>query len=496
MKNQNLEYFVNQFGLEETCKYLSTQLPVGIYIMNIKGDCVYANEKWLEIADLKLEEALGTGWINALHPDDKLKTIEHWHKSVKFQTHLNNEYRFMKKNGEITWVEGSAKKVFNPKNELLGYFGTTINITDRKNAEKELIKAKEQAEISEKYIQSFINKIGDPIFVKDDQSRLLLVNDAFCTIFGLSRDKIIGKTLAEEVTEKQREQFLRIDKQVITDGQDNVTEELLTVRNGPTLTISTRKTRYIDENGKRFLIGLIYDITDRKKAIAEIEQSREELRLLADHLQTIREEERAHIAREVHDELSQQLTALKMDVSWIRKKILPEEVPLQKKLEAMISLIDDTMTKVRFIGNSLRSFILDDFGLVDALEFQSSEFEKQHSIHCHFNSPIRELDIDKNVALGIFRIYQETLTNIARHSQAINVTTHLKRRNEHLLLTIHDNGKGFDPEEIKNKKTLGFVGMKERAFMMSSKINIETKKGKGTTITLEVPYKMGVAKLI
>lgn len=334
---------------------------------------------------------------------------------------------------------------------------------------------------------NIFNKISEPIFVKDDQSRLVLVNDAFCKIFGLSRDKIIGKTLAEDVTESQREQFLRIDQQVLHDGQDNITEELLTVRDGPTLTISTRKTRYIDDTGKKFLIGFIYDITERKKAFEEIEKSREELRLLADNLQTIREEERAHIAREVHDELAQQLTALKIDVSWVRKKISPGEVLLQNKLDDMILLIDNTMNKVRVIGNSLRLGLLDDFGLVEALEFQSSDFEKQHSISSHFNSPVRELDIDKNMAVGIFRIYQETLTNIARHANATKVITHLKRHKEHLLLTIQDNGKGFDLEKIKHKKTLGLIGMKERAFMMSSKLTIKSKKGEGTTLALKVP---------
>ncbi|MBF0619409.1 MAG: PAS domain S-box protein [Candidatus Omnitrophica bacterium] len=119
-------------------------------------------------------------------------------------------------------------------------------------------------EQGEKYLDKIINNIGDPVFVKDDQSRMVLVNEAFCKIFKLSREEIIGKTLAEDVPPDEREHFLRIDRQVLADGQDNLTEELLTVRGGATRTISTKKTRYIDDAGKKFLIGVIHDITDQK----------------------------------------------------------------------------------------------------------------------------------------------------------------------------------------------------------------------------------------
>jgi len=153
------------------------------------------------------------------------------------------------------------------------YFtGVGIDITERKQAEAELIKAKEKIEKSEKFLNNIINNIGDPVFVKDDQSRIILVNDSFCSLLGLSKEQMIGKTLAEEVTPEERESFLRIDKQVLADGKENINEESMTVRGGQTLTISTRKTRFLDAYGNKFIIGVIRDITERKHAELLLQQ--------------------------------------------------------------------------------------------------------------------------------------------------------------------------------------------------------------------------------
>ncbi len=151
-----------------------------------------------------------------------------------------------------------------------------IDFTARKNAEEQLIKAKEKAEISEKYLDKILSNIGDPVFVKDEESRLLVVNEAFCKLFDLPKDKIIGKTLAEDVSPQEKEDFLRIDKQILKDGIGNINEESITIRDGKTLTISTRKTRFVDDNGIKYLVGVTRDITERKQMENEI-KNRENL---------------------------------------------------------------------------------------------------------------------------------------------------------------------------------------------------------------------------
>jgi signal transduction histidine kinase len=219
----------------------------------------------------------------------------------------------------------------------------------------------------------------------------------------------------------------------------------------------------------------------------KLQESHEAFRQLATHLETIREAERTHMAREIHDELGQQLTGLKMDISWLNKKIKSEDEEVNQKIQETIQLIDSTVKSVRRIATELRPSILDDLGVVAALEWQSEEFEKRFKIKCIFKSEITNEIIPPQLATGIFRIYQECLTNVLRHSEATEVFSTLEIRDNKLLLTIRDNGRGFVVEEITNKKTLGLLGMKERSSLMGGTYEITSNPGRGTSILIIVP---------
>ncbi|HLP19677.1 MAG TPA: sensor histidine kinase, partial [Chitinophagales bacterium] len=240
---------------------------------------------------------------------------------------------------------------------------------------------------------------------------------------------------------------------------------------------------------ERWLINsvarVISTATERKLAEEETRRSQTELRQLSAHLQTVREDERTSIAREIHDELGQQLTGLKMDVSWL-KKLTTDSVVLDK-LQGMLALIDDTIKTVRRISSDLRPGILDDLGLLSALEWQSNEFEKRTGITSDFNALDITASFSRDVATGVFRIYQESLTNVARHANAQKVSTLIEQRDNELILTITDDGVGFDISRVGDKKTLGLLGMRERALMFNGKLTIESQKQKGTIIILKVP---------
>jgi signal transduction histidine kinase len=232
------------------------------------------------------------------------------------------------------------------------------------------------------------------------------------------------------------------------------------------------------------------DITAQRMVQERLKTSNEELRALASHLQVIREEERAAMAREVHDELGQQLTGLKMDLSWISRKWKAEaNEGLLKKVQVTISLVDDAIRTVRRIATELRPSILDDLGLLAALEWQGQEFEKRSGIRTVFRSEFKTVAAGPAVSIGLFRICQESLTNVGRHSGASHVWITLSSTQEGLELKITDDGKGIDPEKIRAgaPKTLGLLGMKERALMMRGRLDIDSEKGNGLTLTVTVP---------
>ena len=246
-------------------------------------------------------------------------------------------------------------------------------------------------------------------------------------------------------------------------------------------------THDIIYEGKAAILSLANDITAKFEAEESLQKSNEALRDLASHLETIRENERIHIAREIHDELGQQLTGLKMDISWLNRKIKSDDDAVKEKMKDAISLIDKTVITVRRIATELRPSILDDLGLIAAMEWQNEEFEKRSEIKSIFTSNVSQVQVSADVATAVFRIFQESLTNVLRHSKATEVISFFRLENNIITLFIEDNGTGFKEHEIKNKKTLGLLGMKERIQLIRGKYEINGNAGKGTSVIITVP---------
>lgn len=217
-----------------------------------------------------------------------------------------------------------------------------------------------------------------------------------------------------------------------------------------------------------------------------LERSQEQLRALSAHQQSVREQERTRIAREIHDELGQQLTGLKMDVAAFQKG-LGEDHLLLKKTKAMSQLIDTTIRTVRRIATDLRPSILDDLGLPAAIEWQLQEFQTRVGIQCQLITNIDEIALDPDRLTAIFRVFQETLTNVARHANATQVEVNLEKNTDTLRLQIRDNGRGISEQEIFGTRSLGLLGMRERVYLLSGSLEIQGKPGQGTTVLVQIP---------
>jgi PAS domain S-box-containing protein len=244
-----------------------------------------------------------------------------------------------------------------------------------------------------------------------------------------------------------------------------------------------------DEQGNVItILSLVHNVTERRKAEETLNRSYEEIRQLSNHLQNIREEERSHIAREIHDELGQQLTVLKMDVLGLGKKLSGADAAIHEKIGEIVELLDTTVRSVRRISSELRPSLLYNLGLVAAIEWQLKEFEKRSGIKTVFIESAEELTVSDAVKNGLFRIFQESLTNAGRHANATEIIVSLEQQDGQLILTVEDNGQGFEMEKIGSKQTLGILGMKERCQMMGGTFKIKSAPGEGTAVVVAVPY--------
>ena len=241
-------------------------------------------------------------------------------------------------------------------------------------------------------------------------------------------------------------------------------------------------------DGKRFAT-IFMDVTNRKKAETELKKSQRKLRKLAAHLEEIRENERSKIALNLHDDIGQKLTAMNLEIAWVKSRMGVQSQVVKNKLENINLLIKETFDNIREISSDLRPSILFDFGLIEAVRLQLRKFGNISGIKYSFDYDPVEFKIDTQFSLVIYRILQESLTNIIRHSLASFTEVRLNLINDKVVMIIRDNGKGIEEEKINSLKSMGIAGINERVKSVSGKLDIEGKKGAGTTVKVSIPIK-------
>lgn len=324
----------------------------------------------------------------------------------------------------------------------------------------------------------------DPIFIADENAVIIDANEAMIDLFEYPLKRMLGHSASEFFNDySEYEAFIYIASE---QGAVSNFECRMKSKSGRIMDvqITLRKYDYGKEQGGGYQ-GIIRDITQYKLYFEELIRSRQELRNLTSHTESLREKERTDIAREIHDVLGQSLTALKIDLSWMRKKINPLEIELIEKTAVMDGLINDVIVTVRRLSANLRPGILDDLGLAAAIEWQSDEFRKRTGFKCSVNcEEIPNLSEDKAVAL--FRIFQESLTNIIKHSNADCVEISLCRKNDIIELIIKDNGRGFSSENLINRGSYGIIGMRERVKSFNGTLDVSGGED-GVVVHVQIP---------
>jgi PAS domain S-box-containing protein len=342
---------------------------------------------------------------------------------------------------------------------------------------------------NEKKFRNISEQLPIPICVFSDTGETRFLNNAFIDTFGYTKEDIPNRKdwLSKAYPDETYRNIVLAARAQYGRPQPKTRTTLICLFEVTCKDGSKKHIEFSASAGDKNLYVVANDITGKVKAQQELKESHRQLRELSSYLENIREEERKHISREIHDELGQQLTLLKLDLMQITKKLKPGEQELIEKMKQADQLLAETMRSVRKIATQLRPSILDNLGLVSALEWQSREFEKNFGIHCVFESLLNEPQFPTKQSNALFRIYQEALTNIARHAGATRVDAVLSQEENRIVLEIRDNGKGFNPNDMTSKKTLGLKGMQERALMIDGDFTIESTPGQGTYIRISIP---------
>lgn len=476
---------------ESRYRSLYHHTPAMLHSIDTDGRMVSVSDYWVEMMGYGREEVIGRPLTDFLTPDATQYALETVMPNFFSNGFVKDvPYEFIKKDGDIIEVMLSAIADRDTSGRIQRSLAVSIDVTARNRAEEALRIAKETLSHYSKELEDLVAKRTSEItsilkytpavvYIKDTRGRYLLVNSRFEELFGVQNEAVRGKTDIEILPAEVAGQFRFNDERVLAEGNSLHVEEEIDHRDGRHTYLSVKFPIYEESGRVRGVCGIATDITAEKKA-------REQLRRLSAAIMANQEKERTAIARELHDELGQLLTALRLDAVWLQERCRKIDEHTAERAGAMCSLIDTTIEDVRGLAIRLRPGVLDDLGLVDALEWFTSDFERRTQISCILNHDSVPT-VDDTIATVAYRIAQEALTNVARHAKAAHAEISLSMEQGHLVLRVSDDGRGFNPEALNEAEVLGLAGMRERASLVGGEFTVESHPGRGTRLKLRVP---------
>jgi PAS domain S-box-containing protein len=357
------------------------------------------------------------------------------------------------------------------------------------------LEAAHALERSEARLRGILDSAMDAIITVDESQHIVLFNAAAESVFGCPRDQAVGAPLDWFIPERfragHRELVRRFGESVETSRRMGRARVVMGLRRSGEEFPIEASISHTSDGGQRFFTVILRDVTERVRAEEALVQSQAAVQSLALAASTAREQEKSRIARELHDELGQALTALKIDVGWLRENGGKPSQERLDKLAGMQRLLDSTVAAARRISADLRPMMLDDLGLVAASEWLVENFTQRTGIACELVMGGGDLDLADPHATTVFRTLQECLTNAAKHSRATQVEVALEREADEVVLTVSDNGAGFTPQEAHKPGSFGQIGLRERAYHLGGSVTFDSAPGKGTRVELRIPAPEG-----
>ena len=467
--------------VEEKINHLAT-------IIQLSNDAIYATDKdfhiksWNKGAERMYgyseDEMLGQveyKILPAYHPVFSVEDVQNYEK----EGHYKTESTHRKKNGQVFIVTISVTYLRDENKITDGFIIVVNDITEVKKLEGKLKNFNEKLEneviAKTKELNDVFGRVTEGFIALNNQKCFTYVNKRAGEIFKRDWKDLIGKNIEAELGDVGENFFKAYEK-----------------------TIKTQQYIYFEDFFSNFNSWIeihfypssdgvsVYfkDVTEQKSIQETLIKLNYRFRNLASHLQNSREEERINIAREIHDELGQMATAIKIDLSWMKKRIKGDNEEVIAKMDSTILELGEMVNSIRRIAQELRPSILDNLGLTAAIEWYCGDFQKRTTIQCKFNNAIGDVKLHNNVKTNLFRICQESLTNVMRHASATKVDCTIQKEGNKIILMIEDNGEGFDTSQ--KTKSLGLLGMQERALLINGELTIESSKESGTRIKVEV----------
>lgn len=490
-------------------------------------------------------------WESRIHPEDKERILSSVHAAIERGDQFwSDEYRFLRRDGSYAMLFDRGYVVYDQNGKPVRMIGAMMDITDRKRAEEALqIKTDQLSAVTEAMTAYLDNRDWNETSslllrsaLRQTQSEygfigVVVEGPAFriLAIEGLDLEPVKSRSFyADALRTDEGQEYLELHRfdnlfgKVIQSGKvvlsnnaaadprsggippghpamrnflgvpiirENQVVGMIGIANRPGgysgteqagLEILSHATGILYDNYRRREREIALE-NQRRNVEKELRHSQEQLRNLSSRFNAIVEEERTRISREIHDELGQLLTILKMELSWLKKRLPKKENLLRERTKSMAKLVDTTVQTLRKISTELRPGVLDDLGLTAAIEWQVQEFQARTKLRCLLKVHPEEILLDPDRSTAVFRIFQETLTNIVRHANADEVMIRLEKTDDRLILEVKDNGKGITQSQITNSKSLGLLGIRERALLWGGTVQISGIPGKGTTVTVQIP---------
>lgn len=458
--------------------------PESIYFKDLDSRFIRVNE--FTARNLGCEDVadvIGKTDFDFYEKEFAAKTFSIEQEIIRTGNSYQNEELGHSKTGQKTWGITNKMPLRSSDGKIIGTFGLSINITERKLAEQAL-------QESERYTNSILQAIPDLIFVLDSNGVFLEFKAGRHEDLVLPQDRFINRSVFEVLPRGVAKLLKKNIDSVLMLQSATLVEYEVEVSGKP-----NEFECFILPFAENRVIAMVRNITNRKQVERELKNSQEQLKNFAAHLQNVREEERVSLAREIHDELGQILIALKIDLG-ILKQSLHKDVKKSAidsataRFDQIYSLVDKTIKTTRKIMTGLRPDVLELVGFQEAARMFTKEFTERYQIQCNFTSSMSEVKMDSQHAIALYRILQEALNNVAKHSQATEVEVSVKLVDNIFVMQISDNGIGFDETKQIRQDSYGLIGMKERMYLLDGKLAVTGKVGVGTTVHLEMPYKI------